>query len=194
LIGLPVASELFGAERSPSTVYVRTEEGQLDAARAVVSSTANPKNPEEVAVSRPSDALEAKAAADSAFTALLLGLGAVALLVGGVGIANVMIISVLERRAEIGVRRALGATRRHVRLQFVIEAALLAAMGGAGGIALGTLVTGAYARSQGWPVAVPATALVGGIALALLIGVLAGLYPASRAARLDPVEAINPVA
>jgi putative ABC transport system permease protein len=104
-----------------------------------------------------------------------------------------MVISVLERRAEIGVRRALGATRRHVALQFVVEAALLAGLGGAGGIALGSFVTGTYARSQAWPVAVPVAALVGGIGLALVIGVLAGLYPAARAARLDPVEAINPV-
>lgn len=193
LIGLPVAAGLFNTDGSPSMVYVRTEDGQLDAARSVVPNTANPQHPEEVSVSRPSDALEARAAADTAFTALLLGLGAVALLVGGVGIANVMVISVLERRAEIGVRRALGATRRHIRLQFVVEAALLAGIGGAGGIALGSFVTGSYARSQGWPVAVPAQALIGGIALALAIGVLAGLYPASRAARLDPVEAINPV-
>jgi putative ABC transport system permease protein len=193
LVGLPVAEQLWGTEASPTAVYVRTEPGALDEVRAVVPATANPQNPEQVNVSRPSDAIEARDAADSAFTALLLGLGAVALLVGGVGIANVMVISVLERRAEIGVRRALGATRRHVGLQFVVEAGLLALLGGAGGIALGAFVTGTYARSQGWPVAVPLVALVGGIGLALLIGVVAGLYPAARAARLDPVEAINPL-
>jgi putative ABC transport system permease protein len=193
LVGLPIAEELWGTDPSPTTVYVRTASDELDAVRAVVPATANPQNPEQVNVTRPSDAIEARSAADSAFTALLLGLGAVALLVGGVGIANVMVISVLERRAEIGVRRALGATRRHVALQFVVEAALLAGLGGAGGIALGAFVTGTYARSQDWPVAVPLAALLGGIGLALVIGVLAGLYPAARAARLDPVEAINPV-
>jgi putative ABC transport system permease protein len=193
LIGEPAAVDGFGADLHPSTVYLRTTPDGIDDARAVVPQTADPRNPEEVTVSRPSDALAARAAADTAFTALLLGLGAVALLVGGVGIANVMVISVLERRSEIGVRRALGATRGHVRLQFLVESGLLAAMGGIGGVLLGALVTGIYARSQAWPVSVPVAALLGGVAVALLIGVLAGLYPASRAARLDPVEAIHPL-
>jgi putative ABC transport system permease protein len=193
LIGEPAAVELFDADLNPSMVYLRTTPDGIDDARSVVPRTADPQNPEEVTVSRPSDALAARAAADTAFTALLLGLGAVALLVGGVGIANVMVISVLERRSEIGVRRALGATRGHVRLQFLVESGLLAAMGGFGGVALGASVTAVYARTQDWPVSVPLSALAGGVLLALLIGVLAGLYPASRAARLDPVEAIHPL-
>jgi putative ABC transport system permease protein len=144
-----------------------------------------------VEVTRPSDALEARAATDDALTALLLALGGVALIVGGVGIANVMVISVLERRREIGVRRALGATRRHVRLQFVVEAVLLSALGGVAGVLLGAVVTGGYAAVRGWTVAVPALAVVAGVGIALLVGALAGLYPATRAARLTPAEAVR---
>jgi putative ABC transport system permease protein len=158
---------------------------------SVLPPTVNPENPDQVEVSRPTDALEAKAAAESAFTNLFLGLGAVALLVGGVGIANVMVISVLERRAEIGLRRALGATRRHVAVQFLLEALILAAAGGIGGVLLGAGVTAAYARIRGWGLLIPSLALWGGLAAALLIGTLAGLYPAMRASRLSPTEALR---
>jgi putative ABC transport system permease protein len=144
-------------------------------------------------VTRPSDAIEARAAASNAFTALFLGLGAVALLVGGVGIANVMVISVLERRSEIGLRRALGATRRHVSVQFLCEALLLSAAGGVAGVALGAAVTTAYDVARGWDVVVPASGLVGGIAAAVAIGAVAGLYPATRAARLAPTDALRTV-
>jgi putative ABC transport system permease protein len=151
----------------------------------------NPESPDEVEVTRPSDALEAKEAADQAFTNLLLGLGAVALLVGGVGIANVMVISVLERRGEIGLRRALGATRRHISIQFLGESLILATLGGLGGVALGGAVTAAYAWTQGWGVLIPTVAIVGGMSAALIIGVIAGLYPAMRAARVSPTEALR---
>ena len=144
-------------------------------------------------VTRPSDALAARAAADEALTALLLGLGGVALLVGGIGIANVLVISVLERRTEIGIRRALGATRRHIRLQFLVEAVLLAAVGGLGGVLLGSAVTAGYASFRDWTVAVPVTALAGGVGVALAVGALAGLYPAARAARLAPADAVRPL-
>jgi putative ABC transport system permease protein len=159
----------------------------------LLGTTANPEHPEEVNVSRPSDALAARAAAKSAFTALFLGLGAVALLVGGVGIANVMVISVLERRSEIGLRRALGATRRHISAQFLTESLMLAVLGGVAGAALGAAVTAAYALSRGWPTVVPPLALGGALAAALGIGAVAGLYPALRAARLPPTEALRSV-
>ena len=159
----------------------------------MLPATANPQNPEEVQVSRPSDALEARSAVNTSYTALFLGLGAVALLVGGIGIANMMVISVLERRSEIGLRRALGATKRHIWGQFLTESALLGFLGGLAGILIGVLVTAAYASSRGWAIVVPSYALFGGLAAALLIGALAGLYPAVRAARMSPTEALRTV-
>ena len=193
LVGYEIAEELFGIDEAPSTVRVRTDPDHVQAVRDVLAETANPEAPEEVSVTRPSDALAARAAADEALTALLLGLGAVALLVGGIGIANVLVISVLERRTEIGIRRALGATRRHIRVQFLVEAVLLAAAGGVGGVVLGAIVTAAYASSREWSVAVPVGALAGGVLVALAVGGLAGLYPAARAARLAPADAVRPM-
>lgn len=191
LVGGPVAERLLGWDGSPSTVYVRADAERVSQVRSLLGRTASPERPEEVNVSRPSDALAARAAAKTAFTSLLLGLGAVALLVGGVGIANVMVISVLERRSEIGLRRALGATRRHIAAQFVSESLLLAALGGAAGAALGGILTLAYAQSRGWEAVVPGSALGLGLAASLAIGAVAGLYPALRAARLSPTEALR---
>ncbi len=191
LIGYPVAERLFGIDTAPSTVRVRTDPDQVTAVRDVLAETANPEAPDQVDVSRPSDALAAKAQADDTLTALLLGLGAVALVVGGVGIANVMVISVLERRAEIGVRRALGATRRHIRLQFMVESVLLAGAGGVLGVALGAATTAFYAHARGWRLAVPVTGLAGGVTASLVVGAIAGLYPAARASRLAPADAVR---
>ena len=191
LVSYSAAEEFLEHDGIPSTIYVRSDPDDIDVVRSVLPATVNPENPDEVEVTRPSDALEAKEAADQAFTNLLLGLGAVALLVGGVGIANVMVISVLERRGEIGLRRALGATKGHISIQFLGESLILATLGGLGGVALGAAVTAAYAWSQGWDVLIPTVAVVGGLAAALIIGVIAGLYPAMRAARVSPTEALR---
>ena len=156
----------------------------------MLAATANPEHPDEVDVSRPSDALTAKDAIDTTLRALLIGLGGVALLVGGIGVANTMVISVLERRTEIGLRRALGATRGHIRLQFLTESLLLSLLGGAGGVVLGVLVTGIFATYEGWPAVVPAWASIGGLTVTLLVGCIAGLYPAWRAARMSPTDAL----
>jgi putative ABC transport system permease protein len=193
LIGEGIAASAFGTTERPGTIFLRADPDDLDAVRSVLAATVNPESPDTVEVARPSDAIEATAAASTAFTALFLGLGAVALLVGGVGIANVMVISVLERRSEIGLRRALGATRRHVSSQFLAEALLLSGLGGLSGVALGAGVTAAYDLARGWDVVVPITGLVGGVVAALAIGAVAGLYPATRAARLAPTDALRTV-
>jgi putative ABC transport system permease protein len=190
LVGWPVAEDLLGFVGHPTTVYTRSDEASVGAVSAVLAATANPSAPSEVEVSRPSDALAARAAADQAFTGLLLGLGAVALLVGGVGVANTMVISVLERRGEIGLRRSLGATRGHIRSQFLAESLLLALVGGVAGVVLGVAATAVYAALQSWPTLVPLWASLGGLAATVLVGVIAGLYPAARAARLSPTEAL----
>ncbi|XRQ04382.1 ABC transporter permease [Actinomadura welshii] len=190
LVGWPAAQERLGFDGHPTTIYTRSREASVEDVRSVLGATANPQAPNEVEVSRPSDALAAKKAAGEAFTGLLLGLGAVALLVGGVGVANTMVISVLERRAEIGLRRSLGATRGQIRTQFLAESLLLSALGGAAGALVGVLVTAGYAFYQGWPVVVPAWAVAGGVAATLVIGAVAGLYPAVRASRLSPTEAL----
>ncbi len=193
LVGYPVAARLFGTARNPSRVYVRAREGEgpVRAAAALLPSAADPWAPQEVAVSRPSDALQAQAAAESSFTSLFLGLGAVALLVGGIGIANVMIISVLERRSEVGLRRALGARRRHIAIQFLGESFVLGICGGVVGVLLGIGATAVYAATEGLTLLVPPIAVGGGLAAACVLGALAGLYPATRAARLTPTEALR---
>ncbi|WP_327088980.1 ABC transporter permease [Nonomuraea sp. NBC_01738] len=191
LIGFPAAEKYLGFDGHPTTIYERSDDAAVAAVRAALPRTVNPENPNEVEVSRPSDALEAKAAAAGAFTNLLLGLGAVALLVGGVGVANTMVISVLERRKEIGLRRSLGATRGQVRVQFLAESLLLSAMGGVAGAVLGALATAGYALSRDWPPVVPPWAIGGAVLATLLIGTIAGIYPAMRAARLSPTVALT---
>lgn len=191
IIGSAAATELFDTPTTFDMLYVRTTPQAIDDVRAVLGPTANPANPEEVRVARPSDALEARAAAETAFTALLIGLGTLALLVAGVGIANVMLMSVLERRTEIGLRRALGATRRHIAGQFLIEALLLAGLGGVTGAVLGVGFAAAYARAQDWPLVLPVAGVAAGVGAALLIGAIAGLYPARQAARVSPTQALH---
>lgn len=190
LVGWQTAKEQLGFDGHPTTVYTRAVKTRVDAARSLLAATANPEDPSAVDVSRPSDALAAQQAGDKAFTGLLVGLGSVALLVGGIGVANTMVISVLERRGEVGLRRSLGATRGQVCAQFLTESLLLSALGGAAGVVIGCGVTAAYALAQGWPTVVPPWVMAGGVGATLVIGGIAGLYPAVRAARLAPTAAL----
>ena len=190
LVGFPAAEKYLGFDGHPSTVYVRARTDQVEAVQSVLAATANPEAPGDVTVSQPSDALVARAKTKSALNGLFLGLGAVSLLVGAVGVANIMVISVLERRSEIGLRRALGATKGHIRGQFLAEAVLLALLGGAIGVGLGALSTAVYASVKHWSIVVPLPAWAGGLGAALVIGAVAGLVPALRAARLSPTEAL----
>lgn len=190
LVGFRAAERYLGFDGHPSNIYVRTQTGHVDGVHSLLGATANPQNPSEVDVSQPSAALVAQADAQGAFDGLFLGLGAVALLVGAVGVANIMIISVLERRSEIGLRRALGANRGHIRVQFLAEAVLLALIGGAAGVGAGALSTAVYASTKHELVVIPALAWGGGMGAAILIGAIAGLWPALRAARMSPTQAL----
>jgi putative ABC transport system permease protein len=202
LVGYPTAQTYLGyvsivtgqqQAGPPSTIYVRAATGHETAVQPLLARTANPDAPNEVNVSQPSDALTARAAAEGAFNTLFLGLGLVALIVGAVGVANIMIISVLERRSEIGLRRSLGATRAQIRTQFLAESILLAIIGGTVGVLAGVAATAVYATWKDWAVVIPAEAWAGGIASAVLIGTVAGLVPAVRASRMSPTVALRTV-
>jgi putative ABC transport system permease protein len=191
LVGFPVAAGLLGYDGHPSHIYVRTDVAKTTQVAALLGRSADPEAPGSVAVSQPSSALAARVAVVSAGTTLFLGLGIVALLVGGIGIANVMVIAVLERRTEIGLRRALGARRSHIAAQFLTESVLLSGFGGAAGVLLGAAVTAATAKARHWGLLIPPEALWGGLGLAIVIGSAAGLYPAARAARMSPTQALR---
>lgn len=190
LVGFKAAETYLEFDGHPSEIYVRAVTSQVNTVDSVLAATANPEAPNEVDVSQPSAALVAQADAQAALNGLFLGLGAVALLVGAVGVANIMVISVLERRSEIGLRRALGATKGHIRTQFLAEAILLALFGGAMGVVLGSISTAIYASTKGWAIVIPAVAWGGGLGAAIVIGAVAGLLPALRAARMSPTEAL----
>jgi putative ABC transport system permease protein len=191
MVGWAVAQSRLNFDGHPSLEYIRADPSSVTTLQGLLARITNPADPEQVQVNRPSDALAARAVANTAFTTLLLGLGAVALLVGAVGVANVMIISVLERRSEVGLRRALGATRLNIGVQFLAEAVLLSFIGGAAGIGLGAVSTAIYAISQAWLIVIPPAAIVLGLAGAIFIGAISGVYPALRAARLAPTDALR---
>ena len=193
MIGFPAAQHYLSFDGHPSTIYVRARTDQVNAVQGVLAATANPDAPSQVNVSQPSAALVARAKAKGALNSLFLGLGAISLLVGAVGVANIMLIGVLERRSEIGLRRALGATRGQIRAQFLAEAILLAILGGAAGVGAGVAATAIYSSTKHWATTVPTIAWAGGFGAALAIGAIAGLLPALRAARLAPTEALRTV-
>jgi putative ABC transport system permease protein len=190
LVGFPAAERYLHFDGHPSTIYLRSATSQVTSVDNLLAATANPENPSQVTVGLPSAALTAQLDANSAFNSLFFGLGAVALLVGAVGVANIMVISVLERRSEIGLRRALGATKGHIRAQFLAESILLTLTGGLAGVLAGAAATAIYAHAKHQQAVIPALAWAGGITAAVLIGALAGLLPALRAARMSPTQAL----
>jgi putative ABC transport system permease protein len=190
LVGFPFAQQYLSFNGSPTTIYVEAAYPDVTSVYNLLGDQADPEDPSAVDVSQPSAALVAQADAKAAFSTLFLGLGAVALLVGAIGVANIMVISVLERRSEIGLRRAIGATRGHIRIQFLAEAIALSVLGGIAGVIAGIAAVASYAHGRGWLIVIPTEAWAGGLAAAILIGALAGLLPAIRAARLSPTEAL----
>ncbi|MFD5425451.1 ABC transporter permease [Streptomyces sp. NPDC127084] len=190
LVGWEAAHSMLGFDRRPTQLFLRADESAVEDVHAVLPATINPQSPSEVRVSRPSDALAAKRSTEATFSGLFIGLAGVALLVGGIGVANTMVISVLERRREIGLRRALGANRGQIRGQFLTESIALSGLGGLAGVALGVLGTIGYAAYRGWPPVVPLPAVTSGLGGAVLVGVIAGVYPAVRASRLSPTAAL----
>ena len=191
MIGVPVARQLFEENLKPTALYARIDPDFVDDVVDVIPATVNPENPDQISVTRPADALVARRAAEEALTGLLVGLGSVALLVGGVAIANIMVMSVMERRMEVGVRRALGATKRHIRLQFLGESILLAGIGGVVGVLIGASITVMYAINRELTLSVPLYAVFGSVGVALVVGAVAGLLPARRAANIPPAEAVR---
>ncbi|MGI9007097.1 MAG: ABC transporter permease [Streptosporangiaceae bacterium] len=192
LVGFPAAEKYLHFDGHPSDIFVRTigTRAATTAVDGLLAAQADPANSSQVTVSQPSAALTARADAQGALDTLFLGLGAVALLVGTIGVANIMVISVLERRSEIGPRRALGATRGHIRAQFLGEAIVLSLAGGVTGVIAGAAATAIYARGHGELVLIPPQAWAGGLAAAIVAGALAGVLPAIRAARLSPTQAL----
>ena len=190
LVGWPVAEAILEFDGHPTLIFERSADEAVDDVRGVLARTVNPAHPEQVSISRPSDVLVARNAAKRSFNGMMLGVAAVALVVGGIGVANTMIIAIVERRNEIGLRRALGATRRHIATQFLAEALLLSLVGGFAGVVFGVAITAAQATTQDNPITLPPVVAAVGFAASAVIGAVSGLYPATRAARLTPTEAL----
>jgi putative ABC transport system permease protein len=175
------------------SIYVSTTSGRSKAVRGVMAATVNPANPRGVNVSQLSPFDTAREMAENTLSKLSLGLGGVALLVGGIGIANTMVVAVMERRGEIGLRRAMGARTGQIALQFVLEAAVIGLGGGVMGAAFGVYVVYLYTAAFSQLFAIPVWLLGAGPGMSVVIGAIAGLYPSLKAARQSPTTALRAV-
>tara|TARA_B100000959_G_scaffold220128_1_gene232587 strand:- start:364 stop:1551 length:1188 start_codon:yes stop_codon:yes gene_type:complete len=191
IIPKSAAEEDFDVEQKPTTLYVRATEGNVDSTADALPMAINLGGNEAVTVAVPSDLLEAQGAVDTTLRNILFLMGGLALLVGGVGIANVMSISVIQRSGEIGIRRALGHTKMTIALQFVLEALFVGVLGGIVGVVTGVSVIYLVSSILGWiaTLNIPLFLVAGG--MALIVSVIAGLYPAWKAARLEPLETLR---
>ncbi len=150
-----------------------------------------PGAPSDINIRSQADFLNTLGATTATFTYLLAGIAAVSLIVGGIGIMNIMLVSVTERTREIGVRKALGATRLNILLQFLIEAVVLCMLGGIGGIVIGGGGALLMTRIANWNVSISPSAVIIAFAFSGLVGVLFGVWPARRAAALNPIDALR---
>ena len=184
------ARKLYNLE-SPTTIQIRTEVGAAPLIAAQGPIAVSPDDPSIIRVQAPPEPDDLREDVQQNVNALFLILGGVSLLVGGIGIANVTLVSVLERVGEIGLRRALGAGRRHIAYQFLLESTGVGLFGGAVGASLGVLTVVAVSAARTWTPVLNPLIPVGAPLLGAVVGLLAGLYPALRASLLEPVESLR---
>jgi putative ABC transport system permease protein len=147
--------------------------------------------PDDFNIRAPEEMLQAQEETSKTFTILLLSIASVSLLVGGIGIMNIMFVTVTERTREIGVRMAVGATKRNVQVQFLLEALILSSLSGIAGAVLGIVASSLFSRALAWPTIIPPQWILIAVVFSALIGVFFGFYPARKAALLDPIEALR---
>jgi putative ABC transport system permease protein len=175
----------------PNKLYVRARPGTEDATSEALKTAVNLGGPDEVKTELKSEALQLAAQSDRQLQLIVVSMGLLAIIVGGIGIANVMSISVIQRSSEIGIRRALGHTRSTIALQFIFEAIVVGVLGGVLGVPVGVAAIGVGVAIAGWVFTLQPMLVPGGVLLAVVISVFAGLYPAVRAARLEPLETLR---